>query len=53
MSVRINDTQEELCFAQFSTRMAAWLFLLHMFTQSIEFYTFYYYLLKSTGVWKI
>ena len=44
----VNDThREKLCFTQFITRMAAWLLLFHMFTQSIKFYTFRHYVLKK------
>ena len=47
-----NDThREKLCFIQFSTRMAASLF--HMFTESVKFYAFYYYVLKGTDVLKM
>ena len=46
----LNDNhREKLCFTQLSVRMAA-SDLLHMFTQSIEFYNFHYHIFQSTDV---
>ena len=49
---KFNDTQREktvlLRSVQDGCLTASDIF--HMFTQSIKFYTFYYYLLKSTDV---
>ena len=42
-------TGKNCAFAQFSTRIAAWL-LFHMFAQSIKFCTFYYHVLKSADI---
>ena len=48
---------EKNCFAQFSKRIywnrsLATFELFHMFTKSIEFYTFHCNILKSSDVWK-
>ena len=55
MSRDINDTHKENCFAQFNARIygnriltASHLF--PMFAQSINFYTFFCQILKSTDV---